>query len=97
MKKNKKQITEALKPHSAIDQQEAAKQNGVPVKIEDLAVIETLLVAANQAKAQAAEAHRRVNYQVAKLAQEHGLDPNEFTLNLDIKAFVPKPKEPPVN
>lgn len=95
MKVSKKQIKEAIKPHPAIDAKEAAKQNGVPVKIEDLAVVESLLIAANQAKAAAVEAHRRVNYQVAKLANEYGVDAETFTLNMDVKSFVPKPQETP--
>ena len=94
--KAKHSKAKAPRPHPAIDSNEAAKQGGESIPLDQtmIAVMDSLLRNLDQATQAANEARARVDAYALQCAAIKGLKPEDFTLNWDLKAFVPKPPVP---
>ncbi len=82
-------------PQTAIDSNAAAKEakGAIKLKPEHIAVMDTMLSAFEASKRAANEAMARANAYADQCATLCGVDPKDFELNWDLKAFVPKPKK----
>jgi len=81
----------AMPPQTALDSNAAAIDRGaVPLKPDQIAVMETMMGVFENAKRAADDAFRRMLVYGEQCAQLCGLQPNDFDLNWDLKAFVRK-------
>lgn len=82
-------------PSPVIDSNAAAKGNGkaIALKPEMIAIFDTLLRTRDQSIAAANEAAARLNAYAQQCASLAGVDPKDWDLNWDLKAFVRKPKD----
>ncbi len=75
---------------AAFDTNAAAKLAGsVPLKPNMLAIIDTLAKTRDQHVAMANESIARLNAYAEQCAEMCGVKPEDFALNLDLKAFTP--------
>jgi hypothetical protein len=85
-----KKVTVRVNPKAAIDSNEAAKGKTIPLDKDMIAVMETLLMVADNARRQAHEAQVRAELYADQCAKVKGILLKDFNLDWDQKAFVPK-------
>ena len=78
---------------AAFDSKVAAANHGpVPFRPDDIAIMDGLMENFERAKRAAEEAYRRVQIHAQQCAERSGISVQDFDINWDLKAFVPKVK-----
>ena len=92
MSKRTKRILVKDLENPAIDSNVAAKKSAKNIALEQnmVAILDSLIGNLSQAERVAKEANARAGAYADQCAKLLGLDPKDWTLNWDAKAFVPK-------